>query len=173
MNTPERTVGVSRTLQAIAEQVAGDYIHRLAPSFRPPARLICPSDEAELTTVDAVVRAAVARSIPVEVIDLRPAPVERLDAITARLEISRGETADSSSAPTLLILCGFDIFGDDAHDEPTYPFRSEFQLDQSFLWLFVGRDASRMRFLFSSHHRPLYEAAGDITPKDWRPSLKP
>lgn len=41
-----RTVAVPRTLQAIAKQVAGDFIHRLAPAFRPPARLVCPSDEA-------------------------------------------------------------------------------------------------------------------------------
>ena len=38
------------------------------------------------------------------------------------------------------------------------------------LWLFIGRDASRMRFLFGSYRRPLYQAAGDITPEDWRPA---
>ena len=41
--------------------------------------------------------------------------------------------------------------------------RSNFQFDQKFLWLFVGRDASRMRFLFESYRRPPYGAAGDIT----------
>lgn len=72
-----RTVAVPRTLQAIAKQVAGDFIHRLAPAFRPPARLVCPSDEAEQDTVDAVTQAAIARGIPVEVIDVRPEPADR------------------------------------------------------------------------------------------------
>jgi hypothetical protein len=166
-------VGVPRTLQAIADKVAGDFIHRLAPAFRPPARLVCPSDEAEQVVVDAVTRAAVARGIPVEVIDVRSAPAERLDAVTARLKTSRRETAYDGFVPTLLILRGFDVFGDDTHDEPTYPFRSEFQFDERFLWLFVGRDASRMRFLFGSYQHPLYHAAGDITPEDWQPSSRP
>lgn len=165
---PAGTVAVPRTLQAIAEQVAGEFMHRLAPAFRPPARIVCPSDEAEQALVDAVAHVAAARGIAVEVIDLRPAPTERLDAVTARLGTSEGETADKRPVPTLLILRGFDVFGDDAHDGPTYPFRSDFQFDKKFLWLFVGRDASRMRFLFTSAQRPLYHAAGDITPEGWR-----
>lgn len=168
-----RTADVPRTLQAIAEQVAGDFIHRLAPAWRPPARLVCPSEEAEQAVVDAVTRAAAARGIPVEVIDVRPAPAERLDAITARLGTSEGETGDNGLIPTLLILRGFDVFGDDIHDGPTYPFRCEFQFDGNFLWLFIGRNASRMDFLFCSYQRPLYQAAGNITPKDWQPGHKP
>jgi len=164
----ERTGPEPESLQAIAEQVASAFIHRLAPSFRPPARIVCPSGEAEQAIVDAVAAAAAARGIPVEVIDVRSAPAERLDAVTARLVTSLDESADSESVPTLLILCGFDVFGDDAHDGPTYPFRSRFQFDKQFLWLFVGREASRMRFLFGSHQRPLYRAAGDITPEYWR-----
>lgn len=161
----ERTGPAPESLQAIAEQVASAFIHRLAPSFRPPARIVCPSDEAEQAIVDAV---AAARGIPAEVIDVRPAPAARLDAVTARLVTSVDESADSESVPTLLIILGFDVFGDDAHDGPTYPFRSRFQFDKQFLWLFVGREASRMRFLFGGHQRPLYRAAGDITPEDWR-----
>lgn len=103
-------------------------------------------------------------------VDLRPAPAERLNAVTARLDGWKGGTADNapSTLLALLILRGFDVFGDDTHDGPTYPFRSKFQFDQKFLWLFVGRDTSRMRFLFDSHQRPLYDAAGEITPEDWR-----
>jgi len=161
---------MTRTLQAIAAQVAGDFIHRLAPAFRPPARLVCPTDEAEQAVVDAVTQAATARGIPVEVIDLRPAPAERMGDVTARLGTSGGETSDNGPIPALLILRGFDVFGDDAHDAPTYPFRSKFQFDRNFLWLFVGQDALRMQFLFGSNRRPLYQAAGDITPKEWQPS---
>jgi hypothetical protein len=113
---------VPRTLQAIANKVAGDFIHRLTPAFRPPARLVCRSDEVEQAVVEAVTRAAVARGIPVEVIDVRPAPAERLDAVTARLGTSVEETAGNGPVPTLLILRGFDVFGDDTHDAPTYPF---------------------------------------------------
>ena len=164
------TPAAARTLTAIATQVAGGFLHHLAPSFRPPARLICPSDEAEQAVVDAVTQAAASRGVPVEIIDLRPAPAERLDAVTARLDGWRSRAVDGNpdAMPTLLILRGFDVFGDDTHEGPTYPFRSQFQFDQKFLWLFIGRDASRMRFLFGSYRRPLYQAAGDITPEDWR-----
>ncbi|WP_458788729.1 antitoxin Xre/MbcA/ParS toxin-binding domain-containing protein [Dyella jiangningensis] len=159
----------TRTVEAIAEKIAGGFIHHLAPSFSTPARLVCPSDAAELVVVDAVTRAATVRGISVEVIDLRPAPVERLCAITERLDGWQRGATDSGpgQVPTLLILRGFDAFGDDTHDGPTYPFRSKFQFDRKFLWLFVGQDASRMRFLFDSHQRPLYRAAGEITPEDW------
>lgn len=158
-----------RTLEAIAQEVASGFVHHLAPSFRPPARMVCPTDEAEQAVIDAVTQAATDRSIPVEVIDLRPAPAERLDAVTARLDGWGGALShDASTVPTLLILSGFDVFGDEASESPTYPFRSDFQFDRKFLWLFIGRDPARMRFLFASYRRPLYQAAGDITPEDWR-----
>ena len=158
-----------RTLEAIAQEVASSFVHRLAPSFRPPARMVCPTDEAEQAVIDAVTQAAVDRSIPVEVIDVRPAPAEHLDAVTARLDGRGGALShDASTVPSLLILRGFDVFGDEASEDPTYPFRSEFQFDRKFLWLFIGRDAARMRFLFGSYQRPLYLAADDVTPKDWR-----
>lgn len=156
-------------LAAVAAQVAGGFFHRLVPAFRTPACLVCPSDEAERAVVEAMTQAAAARGIPVEVIDLRPAPAERLDAVTARLDGWRSRAVDDApgAMPALLILRGLDIFGDDAHEGPTYPFRSHFQFDQKFLWLFIGRDASRMRFLFGNYRRPLYQAASDITPEDW------
>lgn len=164
------TPAAARKLAAIAAQVAGDFLHPLVPSLRPPARLVCPSDEAEQAVVDTVTQAAAARGIPVDVIDLRPAPSERLDSVTARLDGWGSRAVDDvpDAMPTLLILRGFDLFGDDAHEGPTYPFRSEFQFDRKFLWLFIGRDAIRMRFLFGSTRRPLYQAASDITPEDWR-----
>lgn len=161
----------TRSLAAIAAQVAGGFLHHLAPAFRPPARLVCPSDEAEQAVVDAITRAATVRGIPVEDIDLRPAPADRLSAVTARLDGWRSQPLDGDpdTMPTLLILRGFDVFGDDEHDGPTYPFRSQFQFDRKFLWLFIGRDWRRMWWLFGSYRRPLYQAAGDITPEDWRP----
>lgn len=165
---PTRTGTEPGSLAAIAKQVAGMFIHHLTPVLGSPASIVCPSDEAEQAVVGAVSAAAASQGIPVEVIDVRSPPAERLDAVTARLVASVDESVDSESVPKLLILCGFDVFGDDAHDGPTYPFRSRFQFDKQFRWLFVGRDASRMRFLFGSHQRPLYHAAGDITPKIWR-----
>jgi hypothetical protein len=159
-----------RTTEEIAERIADHLTHRLTVSLGLPARLVCPSNETEQAVVDAVAQFATAREILVEVIDLRPAPAERLDAVTARLDGRESRAAKNGPDPmrTLLVLRGFDIFGDDAHDGPTYPFRSKFQFDRKFLWLFVGLDTSRMRFLFDSHKRPLYRAAGDITPEDWR-----
>ena len=159
---------MARTLQAVAEQIAVDFIHRLAPAFRPPARLVCPSDEAEQAVVDAVTHAAAARRIRVDVIDVRPAPAERLDAITARLKTTESETTENGPMPVLLMFLGFDVFGDETRDAPTYPFRSIFQFDRKFLWLFIGRDPVRMRFLFGNDRRPLYLAAVDITPRDWQ-----
>lgn len=166
-----RTAAGIRALEAIAAQVASGFLHPLVPAFRLPARLVCPSDEAEQAVVDAVTQAAAARGILVDVIDVRPAPAERLNAVTARLDGWGSGAVDGElgKTPTLLILRGFDVFGDDAHDAPTYPFRSKFQFDRKFLWLFIGRDASRMRFLFGSYRRPLYQAASEITPEDWRP----
>lgn len=75
-----------RLLERVAEQVAASFLHHLVPAFRSPARLICPSDEAERAVLDAMIQAAAVHGIPVEVIDLRPAPKERLDAVTARLD---------------------------------------------------------------------------------------
>jgi hypothetical protein len=59
--------------------------------------------------------------IPVEVIELRPAPAERLNAITARLDQWGGGSVDNapSLTPTLLILRGFDVFGDTRTVDPT------------------------------------------------------
>jgi hypothetical protein len=154
----------------MATEIANGFIHHLAPAFRPPASLVCPSDVAEQAVVEAVTRAARARGIPTEMVDLRSTPVERLDAVTARLDGWRSVTldGDSGAVPTLLILRGFDVFGDDDHDAPTYPFRSRFQFDRKFLWLFIGRDWRRMWWLFGSYRRPLYQAAHDITPDTWR-----
>lgn len=157
---------LDRTVATIAE----DFIHRLAPAFRPPAHLVCPTDEAELSVIEAVARAATGRGISTEVINLHLAPAECLAAVTARLDGWRSVALDGlpGTVPTLLILRGFDLFGDEAHDAPTYPFRAKFQFDRKFLWLFIGRDWRRMWWLFGSHSRPLYQAAADITPTFWR-----
>lgn len=112
-----RTNSEARTIEAVTEHVAGAFIHHLAPAFRSPARLVCPSGEAEQAVVDAVSQAAAALGIPVEVIDLRPAPAERLDAVTARLDGWHGSLdRNADTSPTLLILRGFDVFGDDDRD---------------------------------------------------------
>ena len=162
-----------RALSVIAEEIASGYIHDLLPILRAHARLVCPSDEAEQAVIEAITRASLATAISVEVIDLRPAPAGRLTAVTERLRGWGGEIHNGArSSPTLLILSGFDVFGDELNEGPTYPFRSDFQFDREFLWLFIGRDAARMRFLFDSYRRPLYRAAGDITPKDWRATAR-
>jgi hypothetical protein len=167
---PARPRAPEDDLAQVAAAVAQGFIHHLAPAFRPPTRLVCPSDRAEQALVDAVIEAATARGLPAEVIDLRPAPAERLAAVTARLDgwAGRPSHEGAPTGPTMLILRGFDVFGDDDHDAPTYLFRSEFQFDRKFLWLFIGRDWRRMWWLFGSYRRPLYQAAADITPPAWR-----
>lgn len=165
---PLRKPGPDRGPANLVSEVAKSFIHHLAPSFRPPARLVTPTEEAELAVIDAVVLEAADRGIPTEIVDLRPAPAELLHQVTERLkEFRQGQDA-GDEMPTLLILRGFDVFGDEAQNGPTYPFRAKFQFDRSHLWLFLGRDASRMRWLFGSYARPLYESTVDITPKPWR-----
>ncbi|MEN1925042.1 hypothetical protein [Luteimonas qiangzhengi] len=147
--------------------------HEVARGFTTlwmPSQVVCPSEIAEEAVVRALSTAALQRDVPFETIDLRPAPAERLEAVTARLAGWRGrpETRDPTFVRSLLILRGFDVFGDEQHEEPTYPFRSNFQFDEEFRWVFLGRNDERMRFLFSSYERPLYLAAMDITPEAWR-----
>ncbi len=170
-----RMATTTPALKAITGRLAGGFIHRLTPLLGTPTRVVCPSHEAEQALIVAMTQAAAAQGMPSEVIDLRPAPAERLDAITARLDGWKGGAAnnDDQTVQRLLILLGFDVFGDDTQDAPTYPFRSYFQFDRKFLWLFVGRDTSRMRYLFDSYRRPLYDAAGDITPAEWQPRDDP
>src|SRR3546814_371813 len=166
------SAAAAHAFDSAATAIADAFIHRLAPAFRPPARLVCPSDAAEQAVIAAITHAAAARGISSEVIDLRPAPAERLEAVTARLDGWRSVALDGDpgTVPTLLILRGFDVFGDDDHDAPTYPFRSQFQFDRKFLWLFIDRKSTRMRWLFASYRRPLSAAAADIPPPAWRTS---
>jgi hypothetical protein len=44
----------------------------------------------------------------------------------------------------------------------TYPFRSELQLTTGVLWLYVGRDRTKLRRLFRSYKLPLYYAASPL-----------
>lgn len=62
----------------------------------------------------------------------------------------------------------FDLLEGAGHDAPTYPFRSAFQFDENFRWLFLGRVWHRLQRLFGSYRLPLYHAASDITPPLWR-----
>ena len=148
---------------------AGEVVRKFMTLWM-PSRVVCPSEDAENAVVETLSNAAIERNVPVEVIELRPAPAERLEAVTERLAGWRGQPEKRGPAcvHTLLILRGFDVFGDKQHEEPTYPFRSSFQFDEEFRWVFLGRDGERMRFLFNSYERPLYLAAMDITPEAWR-----
>lgn len=90
-----------------------------------------------------------------EVIDLRPAPAELLDAVTQRLCGFEGQRVrNQAPAVQVLALDGFDLLEGPSHDGPTYPFRSQFQFDEDFRWLFQGRDWRRLRRLFGSYRLP-------------------
>ena len=69
-----------------AERVAAQVTNELAPSFRVPLWMVCPSREAEQAVLGAVTRAAQTRQIPVEVIDLEPDPAGRLNSLTSQLD---------------------------------------------------------------------------------------
>ncbi|HET7329914.1 hypothetical protein [Dyella sp.] len=148
---------------------AEQFIHRLFPNFRSPGYLACPDGRIEDAMVAAIVEGACAKGVRTEVVDLRPAPADLLDKVTSRLHGFGGQGVSSEKSElTLLVLKGFDLLEGKEHDAPTYPFRSKFQFDQEHLWLFVGRDWQRLRRLFSSYSLPLYYAASNYTPKEWR-----
>lgn len=149
--------------------VVGQFVHRLFPGFRSPAYLACPDDNVEDAVVAAIAEAAASKGVRTEVVDLRPAPAERLDGVTARLHGFGGhESSSAESGVTLLVLRGFDLLEGPRNDAPTYPFRSKFQFDQEHRWLFVGRDWQRLRRLFNSYSLPLYQAASSCTLEEWR-----
>ncbi|WP_156112225.1 hypothetical protein [Novilysobacter defluvii] len=152
---------------AFIEQIVDKFVHRLFPSFVEPGFVACP-DEHFPAFAAAMTRAAMARGVVTEVIDLRPAPAERLDEVTERIYVSNRQPLDPTSPPRLLVLVGFDLLEGHDHEEPTYPFRSEFQFDKQHLWLFVGRDRRRLGRLFHNRKLPLYRAAQDLTPQEWR-----
>lgn len=153
----------------LIDTVTAQFVHRLFPGFRSPAYLACPDDCIENAVITAIAEAASAKGVHTDVIDLRPTPAERLDAVTAQLH-GFGDPGVSSgrSEATLLVLKGFDLLEGKENDAPTYPFRSKFQFDQEHLWLFTGRDWQRLRRLFNNYSLPLYDAASNCTPEEWR-----
>jgi len=153
----------------LIRRVAGEYVHRLFPAFRSPAYLACPDETTENAAIAAIATAASVKGVSTEVIDLRPAPAERLDGVTDRLHGFHGPDSGGAGA-TLLVLTGFDLLEGEQNEAPTYPFRSQFQFDQEHLWLFVGRDWGRLRRLFNSYSLPLYRAASSCTLEEWRHS---
>src|SRR6185437_16649682 len=127
--------------EALASQVTETFVHRLFPSYRDPSFLACPDDEIAAITLDAVTRAAKSKGVTSEIIDLRPAPADVLHGVTARLhEFNFLRRAVPPRRRRLLVLEGFDRLEGRNRDEPTYQFRSKFQFDVQYLWLFVGRD---------------------------------
>jgi hypothetical protein len=159
----------SEDFQALAQQVAAEYVHWLFPNFRMPAFLACPDDTCASAVLAATRGMATAKDVPMEVVDLRPAPAERLKEITARLPGFYGRKEPlEAPAVRILVLNGFDLLEGPGNDAPTYPFRSAFQFDEDHRWLFLGRDWQRLKRLFASYHLPLYQAASDLTPACWR-----
>lgn len=153
----------------LSEQIAADFVHHMFPAFRVPGFLACPDDLCAQAVLAAVERAAIAKGIAMEIIDLRPAPAELLDTVTQRLCGFEGRRVRKQApAMRVLALDGFDLLEGPNHDGPTYPFRSQFQFDEDFCWLFLGRDWRRLQRLFGSYRLPLYHAASDHTPEPWR-----
>lgn len=156
-------------LETLTQQVAAEYVHRLFPSFRMPAFLACPDDAGADAVLTAIERAAAVKDVPMEIVDLRPAPAVRLSGVTARLYGFSGRQQRLEMPPVrILALKGFDLLEGPENDAPTYPFRSKFQFDEDYRWLFLGRGWHRLNRMFSSYHLPLYHAASDITPASWR-----
>ncbi|WP_152597989.1 hypothetical protein [Novilysobacter arseniciresistens] len=159
---------MSHETESILQQVVDKFVHRLFPSFVEPGFIACP-DKHLPALLDAMTQAVAARGVTLEMIDLRPAPGELLDRVTVRIVTVNRQPQDTNLPPNrLLVLVGFDLLEGRKHDEPTYPFRSDFQFDRHHLWLFVGRNRNRLARLFHSRKLPLYLAARDLTPAEWR-----
>lgn len=75
----ERGEDAMGVVAAQAREVA-----RIFTTLWMPSRVVCPSEDAEEAVVGALSAVAIQRDVPVETIDLRPAPAERLLAGTAR-----------------------------------------------------------------------------------------
>lgn len=164
----------SGDVQALVDQVTTAFVHRLFPEFRLPAYLACPDDECADLCRSTISLAAKKRKVKTEVVDLKPAPAVRLNAITVRLRDINDRTNDGKQPwPTLLILDGFDLLEGSNNDPPIYPFRSRFQFDREHLWLFMGRDMQRLRRMFGDRRLPLYHAASNITPESWSAVVNP
>ena len=158
---------MSHEIDSLLQQVIDKFVHRLFPALVEPGFVACP-DKHLPALLDAMTQAVAARGVTLELIDLRPAHAELLDGVTERITASNRQPRDPSlPRDRLLVLVGFDLLEGRKHDEPTYPFRSEFQFDEHHLWLFVGRSRSRLARLFYSYKLPLYRAARDLTPDPW------
>lgn len=161
-------------LEALASQVREAFVHRLFPSYGAPSFLACPDDASAAVVLEGITRAAERKGVTSEVIDLRSAPADVLNAVTSRLHDScflRRNPAPRRRR--LLVLEGFDRLEGRNCDEPTYQFRAKFQFDSHYIWLFVGRDWRRLSRMFYDRRLPLYRAASDVTPKPWRDQSDP
>lgn len=118
------------TLYALASQIAEAFVHRHFPVYWDHSFLACPDDESAAIVLEAITRGAKSKGVTSEIIDLRPAPADLLDGVTARLrdfDVSRRGVAPHCRR--LLVLEGFDRLEGRNRDEPTYQFRSKFQFD--------------------------------------------
>ena len=153
--------------EKLIEQVIGKFVHRLFPSFVEPGFLGSPP-ECWSSFLSSLEQAASERGVETEIIDLRPAPAETLDKVTARITALNRRRGEPLQQRKLLVLLGFDLLEGHEREAPIYPFRSEFQFDQRHIWLFMGEDRSRLARLFHNRKLPLYLAAQDVTPPEWR-----
>lgn len=151
----------------LIQQIIGKFVHRLFPSFVEPGFLGCPPAWLSLF-LTSLEQAVSERGVEIEIIDLRNAPAEALGEVTDRITAFNRSRGEPPKQRKLLVLLGFDLLEGDEREAPIYPFRSEFQFDERHIWLFVGNDRGRLARLFHSRKLPLYLAAQDLTPSQWR-----
>src|SRR6185437_2403175 len=83
--------------QALAEQVAATFVHRLFPSLRSPVFLACPDDECAAICRTAIAVAAKRKRVKTEVVALKPDPAAQLDQPTmCELALSGHPDPDSN-----------------------------------------------------------------------------
>lgn len=153
--------------QHLVDEVADLFVHPAFARVCISRYVACPDDERARAVYGAVEQRARSAGVVTELVDLRPAPAERLNAVTER--ICERRWVRDGMPPTyerVFVLDGFDLFNED--DKATYPFRTEMQWDEHHGWLFMGRNLPALRNLFNNYRLALYGAATNITPEEWR-----
>lgn len=97
------------TLDALASQGRRSFCPPYFPVYWHHSFLVCPDDESAAIVLEAITRAARSKGVTSEIVDLRPAPADVLNAVTACLrEFNFLRRAALPRRRRLLVLEGFD-----------------------------------------------------------------
>lgn len=136
-----------------------------------PSRIVCPDIDIERELLARLRLALAEKEHAMHVINLRPAPVARLMQLTEELP-EWNDPALDEPVPQLRVVVGMDRLDSNERQGAAGSFKVRFDNSSSgLLWLFIGRDAVKLKRVFYSHSWPLYATAFDCTPEAWRTEI--